>query len=200
MKNQLTNGVFRGLIGGGALMLALSAAPAFAETGADQAGLPAQTKSATVHGSGTVTAIDKSSRTLTVKTDSGDTRSFQVSPDVKGFDKLKKGDTIDVDYTESVAIAILPRGSKLSASDKSATARTGARSGAAGDQVTISAEILSVDTNNNTVTLKGPKGQVETVDVQDPDNQAKLSSLKPGQVMQFTYTEAMAVSVTPSHK
>jgi len=95
---------------------------------------------------------------------------------------------------------MLPKGTKLSASERAASTKTGKGVGATGKQVTVSAEVVSVDTTNNTVTLKGPKGNVETIDVQDPDNQAKLPSLKPGQVMQFTYTEALAVSVTPSAK
>ncbi len=119
---------------------------------------------------------------------------------MKAFDKLKKGDKIDVDYTESIAVAMLPSGTKLSASEKTAAAKTGKGMGGAGRQVTVSAQVVSVDTANNTVTLKGPKGNVETVDVTDPDNQAKLPNLKPGQVMQFTYTEAMAVSVTPDRQ
>jgi hypothetical protein len=72
--------------------------------------------------------------------------------------------------------------------------------GGAGKQITVSAEVINVDAANNTVTLKGPKGNIETVDVKDPENQAKLSSIKPGQVMQFTYTEAVAVAVTPQGK
>ena len=147
-----------------------------------------------------MTAIEKSSRTVTVKTDSGEKHTFQVPSDVKGFDKLKTGDKVDADYTQSLAIAMMPPGSKLSASEKSSAMRTGMGSGAAGKQYTISAQVMSVDTVNNTVTFKGPKGQIETVAVQDPDNQAKLPNLKPGQVMQFTYTEAMAVSVTPAAK
>ena len=200
MKTRFKMGMFLAGIGGGALALALSAAPAFAESGADQAGMPSAGRSSTVHASGKVTAIDKGSRTVTVKTDSGETRSFQVSPDIQAFDKLKKGDKIDVDYTESIAIAMLPAGTKLSASEKTAAAKTGTGMGGAGKQITMSAEIISVDTANNTVTLKGPKGRVETVEVQDPDNQAKLPSLKPGQVMQFTYTEATVVSLTPAGK
>ena len=78
--------------------------------------------------------------------------------------------------------------------------KNGKGTGAMGKQMTISGEITNVDTANNTITLKGPNGQVETIEVQDPENQAKLPSLKPGQVMQFTYTEAMAVSITPSGK
>ena len=75
--------------------------------------------------------------------------------------------------------------------------KTGKGAGATGGQVAVSAQVVSVDPADNTITLKRPKGGVETVNVQDPDNQAKLSSIKPGQVMQFIYTEAMAVSVTP---
>ena len=200
MKNQIKKGILLTTMGAGALALALSGSPAFAESGAAQAGTPVAGSSATEHGSGTVTAIDKGTRTVTLKTDAGETRSFQVSDEVQGFDKLKKGDKVDVDYTESIAIAMLPKGTQLSASDQAAATKTGEGAGAAGRQVTVSAKVLSVDTANNTVTLKGPKGNVETVEVQDPNNQAKLPSLKAGQVMQFTYTEAMAVSVTPKGK
>jgi Cu/Ag efflux protein CusF len=200
MTNQIKKGILLAGIGGGALALALAGSPAFAQGGSDQAGMPSASKSSTVHASGTVTAIDKGSRTVTVKTDAGETRSFQVSNDVKGFDKLKKGDKIDVDYTEAIAVAMLPKGTKLSSSERTAATRTGNGMGGAGKQMTVSAEVLSVDTANNTVTVKGPKGKVETIDVQDPDNQAKLGSIKPGQVMQFTYTEAVAVSVTPEGK
>ena len=200
MKNQGKKSRFLAGIGGGALALALMVAPAFAESGADQAGTPTAGGSATEHASGTVTAIDKSSRILTVKTDSGESRSFQVSNDVKAFDKIKKGDKIEADFTASVAVAMLPAGTKLSSSDRAAAMKSGQGSGAVGKEFTISAEIISVDAANNTVTLKGPKGRVETVSVKDPDNQAKLPDLKPGQVMQFTYTEAVAVSVTPAGK
>ena len=125
MKNQIKKGSFLTVIGGGALAFALSASPAFAESGADPAGMPVAKTSATEHQSGTVTGIDKSTRTVTLKTDAGDPRSFQVSPDVEGFDKLKKGDKVDVDYTESIAIAMLPKGTKLSANEQAAAMKTG---------------------------------------------------------------------------
>lgn len=201
MKNQIEKGIFAACIGGGALALALAASPAFADTGADQGGgTPMTSKSATMHATGTISAIDKSARIVTVKTDAGEKRSVQVGPEVTGFEKLKTGDKVDVEYTESVAVSMLPPGSKPSSSDKAAAMKTGKGAGAAGRQVSISAKVVSVDPAANTITFKGPKGNIETVDVQDPDNQAKLSSIKPGQVMQFTYTEATAVSVTPGGK
>ena len=57
--------------------------------------------------------------------------------------------------------------------------------------------MLEVDVANNKVTFKGPKGNAKVVNVQDPEMQAKLPSLKPGQVVQFTYTEAIAVAIQP---
>jgi L-ascorbate metabolism protein UlaG (beta-lactamase superfamily) len=66
-------------------------------------------------------------------------------------------------------------------------------------EVTASAEIISVDAAANKVTFKGPRG-VRTVIVQDPALQSKLPSLKPGQVVQLTYTEAMAASIQPAAK
>ena len=189
MKNQIKKGIFSRASAGGALAFAPGLSSLLRRCD-QQAGMPSTGASATEHGSGTVTAIDKGTRTVTLKTDAGEIRSFQVSSDVQGFDKLKKGDKVDVDYTESIAIAMLPKGSKLSTSDQAAATKTGEGAGAAGRQITVSAKVVSVDTTNNTVTLKGPKGNVETVEVQDPENQAKLPGLKAGQVMQFTYTGA----------
>jgi hypothetical protein len=205
MTNQTKKTVFATFIGGGVLALALAAAPAFAaDPGADQGGTPGGTpmgtKSATVHASGTITDIDKSSRIVTIKTEGGEKRSVQVGPDVTGFDKLKKGDKVDVAYTESTAISMLPPGSKPSASERAGAMKTGEGMGAAGRQMSVSAKVISVDPAANTVTFKGPKGNIETVDVQDPANQARLPDLKPGTVLQFTYTQAMAVSVTPKGK
>jgi hypothetical protein len=175
-------------------MLLLAARPALAD---EPAGMPSSSKSRTTHDTVTVTAIDKSARSLTVKNADGDMRSIDVPSSVKSFDKLKKGDKIDIDYTESVAISMLPPGSKPSASDKAAMARTGEGEGIVGKRVTVSAEVLEVDAANNKVVFKGPKGNARVVNVQDPDMQAKLPNLKPGQVVQFTYTESFALAIQP---
>jgi len=181
---------------GGALALALAAAPALAD---DQGGMgmPSTGASKTVHASVTVTAVDKSARMLTVKDESGDSHDIQVPADVKSFDKVKKGDKIDIDYTESVALSMLPPGTKPTATEKEAVARTGKGVGGAGKTVTISAEVLEVDAANNKVILKGPKGNARVINVENPAVQAKLPQIKPGQVVQVTYTEAIALALVP---
>ncbi len=62
MKNPIGRNMFVVCVGGGVLALALAGAPAFTDTGTNQ-GTPVAGKSATMHGAGTVTAIDKSTRT-----------------------------------------------------------------------------------------------------------------------------------------
>ena len=147
-----------------------------------------------------VTAIDRSTRVVTLQNAEGEKKTMKVPPDVKAYDTLKVGDRIDIDYQESLALSILPPGSKPTTSERSGGTRMGEGGGPAtlGREMTISAEIVSVDAAANKVTLKGPKGQIKTVTVADPQVQKKLPTLKAGQVVQLTYTEAMAVSIRPS--
>jgi hypothetical protein len=46
--------------------------------------------------------------------------------------------------------------------------------------------------------LKGANGKTLTVHVVDPDLQAKLAALKPGQVVQMDYTESLADDIRPA--
>jgi Cu/Ag efflux protein CusF len=136
---------------------------------------------------------------VTLKNEEGEKVSVQVPQDMKNFDKLKVGDKVDIDYYESLAVAMMPPGSKPSMSERTTKSRE-MGGGVAGREITASAEVISVDPAANKVTFKGPRGQIKTVTVHDPDMQKKLSSLKPGQVVQFTYTEAVAASIRPSAK
>jgi Cu/Ag efflux protein CusF len=71
---------------------------------------------------------------------------------------------------------------------------------AAGDMVTINAKVKAINLKDNTVTFKGPKGNLRTVAVQDPTYQAALKKLKVGDVVEITYAEALAITVEPAKK
>ena len=73
-------------------------------------GAPSTTR--TIHATAVVTAIDKASRHVTIKKPDGEKSTVAVGPDVKAFDHLKVGDKIDIDYSESLALSMLPPGSK----------------------------------------------------------------------------------------
>ena len=127
---------------------------------------------------------------FTVKMSDGGKTELKAPPDMMAFDKLKVGDKIDVEYSESIVLGMLPKGTK-----PSVTATGAAIPGAAGQQMSVSAEIVNVDTIHNKVTFKGPKGKIKTVAVQSPDLQSRLPSLKPGDVLVFQYTEALVTAI-----
>jgi hypothetical protein len=161
--------------------------------GAPQAGSTAEL----THATAMVTAIDRSARTLTLKKEDGEVVTISVPTDVKAYDRVKVGDRIDIDYYESLAISMLPPGAKPSMSER--TRRTTTAGGATtAKETTVSAQVMSVDPAANKVTFKGPRGKLTTITVQDPQMQQKLPSLKPGQMVQFTFTEATAASLRPA--
>jgi Cu/Ag efflux protein CusF len=183
-----------------ALALALATSPATAAdvpsprtTTTTEQGGGATTKTETTHATVVVTAIDKNARKLTVKGADGEKTDIQVPTDVKEFDQLKVGSKIDIDYTESIAVSMAPKGTKPNEMERVATVP-----GAAGREVTVTAEVLKVDPAANKVTLKVPGGKHQTINVTDPDLQAKLPTLKKGQVVMFQYTEAVAAAIQPS--
>lgn len=206
MRNQTKSGMFVACVGCGALGLMLAAGSARADmdqpAGADTVSVgttpTSKTISGTTHETGSVVAIDRTARTMTIKNDAGTKHTIDVPTEVAYFDKLKLGDKVALDYHESVAVSMLPAGSKPSSSERASMMKTGEGAGVMGKQTQISAQVVSVDTANNTVTFKGPHGHIRTVAVQDPDMQQRLQTLKPGQVIQFTYTEAVAAAIAPA--
>jgi hypothetical protein len=149
-----------------------------------------------------VSGIDRAKRTVTLTNSDGERNTMSVPTDVKAYDTLKVGDHVDIDYHESMAVSLAPPGSKPSMTEKTSGSRMGEGGGGAtaGRETTITAQVISVDVPNNKVTFKGPKGNRRTVTVSDPALQKKLPNLKPGQNVQFTYTEAVAASIRPSAK
>jgi hypothetical protein len=58
--------------------------------------------------------------------------------------------------------------------------------------VTIVADVVNVDATAKTVSLKGPKGNVVDLNVQDPE---QLKLVKKGDKVEATYTQALAISM-----
>jgi hypothetical protein len=67
--------------------------------------------------------------------------------------------------------------------------------GAAGRRVTITAQVEAIDLDKGTVTLKGPQGNTKTIKARNPAN---LKQVKVGDLIDITYTEAVAVKVEPA--
>ena len=148
-----------------------------------------------------VVGIDKATRTVTLKGPKGDTVDLVAGDEVKNFDQIKLGDFVVARYMEALTLEL--RKTKAGTGDvtvreDAARAKPGERPAAAGvRQVTAIADVIAVDPKKSTITLKGPRGNVVTLNVQNPD---QFKVVKKGDQVEVTYTEALALSVEPAPK
>ena len=173
--------------------------PVSAQTGAVTSSSPGKVGVAqTVDVSATITAIEKSSRTITLKGPKGDEVKVEAGPEVRNFDQLKVGDVVDMRYRETLALE-LKKGGGMKVEKTEKAGAVGAKpgetpAGVVGRQVTVVGDVMKVDAATQTVTVKGPQRTVD-LKVRDPE-QFKLIAV--GDQIQATYTEALALAVTPA--
>jgi hypothetical protein len=153
-----------------------------------------QTRTQLVHTTATVTSTNLATRTMTIKTEDGEETTIQVPEAVKEFSKVVSGDKIELGFYRSMDISMAPAGTKPSMSERRGR-MVDVGGGLRGREVSVSAEVVSVDPAANTVVFRGPKGNLRTIHVENAANQAKLATLKPGQVVQFDWVEAVAASI-----
>jgi len=148
-----------------------------------------------------VVAIDKASRTVTLKGPKGNIVDVVVGDEVRNFGQIKAGDFVVVGYVQSLSLELQKTktgASGISAQSAAATAKPGERPGAAAaHEVTAIAKVTAVNKKAKTITLKGPRGNSVTLDVQNPD---QFKVVKVGDEVLVNYTEAVAISVEPAPK
>jgi hypothetical protein len=148
-----------------------------------------------------VIGIDKATRTLTLKGPKGRVVDVIAGDEVRNFDQIKLGDLVVARYVEAITLEL--RKTKAGAGDvavreEAARAKPGERPAVAGGrQVTAIADVTAVDPKQSTITLKGPRGNEVTLNVQNPE---QFKVVKKGDQVEVTYTEALALSVEPAPK
>ena len=141
----------------------------------------------------TITAIDPAQRVATLKTEDGNEFELEASPEVTNFDELKVGDMVVATYTQSIGVHIEPAGQASPGIKETASATPGPGQAKLGREVTATLKVESVDVANNMVTLSDGAGRSAPVDVVDPRARERLKTLKPGEMVVVTYTEALAL-------
>jgi len=150
----------------------------------------------------TIVKVDKKSRELTLRDDTGTEVVVVAGDEVRNFDQIKKGDILEVEYHRAAATS-LQKASDTNVAGKATDierAPAGAKPGMVATQMsTIVATVLDIDTKNRLLTVKGPKGGIVTIVV--PADMKAFDSLKKGDKISAEYGEAVAVSVrTPEKK
>jgi hypothetical protein len=148
----------------------------------------------------TVTKINQKTREVTIKTSDGKEHSFVAGDNVKNLAQVKKGDIITVNYTEALAYEVRKHGTAggVTTTEAAASAKPGSKpAGVVAQQTTVTVTITAIDPSVPTVTFMGPKGNTKTIQVRDPQ---KLVGVKVGDLVDITYTEAIAITVDPAPK
>lgn len=150
---------------------------------------------------GSVTKIDKKTRTIYFKNNEGESK-FVAGPEIKNFDQIKKGDRLNVTYELAVAIELIKTKSdgirsKMEASSQSASKPGEKPSRSISNTTTIIADIVDVDHVKNLVSVKGPSGKVTVVTVKNP---ALMADVNVGEQVKVIYFDAMAASITTPKK
>jgi Cu/Ag efflux protein CusF len=147
----------------------------------------------------TVEKIDLATRLVTLRGPDGKVDTITVSENVKNLPQVKVGDRVIVAFFESLAFEVRRAGEAetgVNVLETAVAAKPGERPAAMGGQaVTVTSTIEAIDPVTPSVTLKGPEGNLVTVKVRD---RAKLARVKVGDLVDITYTRAIAVSVEPA--
>jgi len=148
----------------------------------------------------TVVAIDKASRTVTLKVPKGRTVDVIAGDSVRNFDQIRVGDNVVVEYQEALTLELKKAKAPLGTTETvtETRAKPGERpAGAVRREIVALANVVAVDPKKSIISLKGPRGNVVDLKVQNQDH---FKVVKVGDQVEAVYTEALAVSVTPAAK
>ena len=145
----------------------------------------------------TVEAVDVPNRLVTVRNASGDSFIVYVDEANKAFPQAAVGDQVRVRYVESLALRMASAGAGqtgLKVTESTIRPQAGLPAGRTSAEVTATVRIEEVKSNGSVVTFTGPRGR-RTLTVRDPGMKDFVSKLKPGDHVEATYSEALALSL-----
>jgi hypothetical protein len=148
-----------------------------------------------------VKAIDQQTRRVTLERADGSEVTLHADDTVRNLAQVQAGDEVAVSFYESLAYEVKKPGTATpgaTVAGEVARAKPGEKPAGAGARVTtMVATIAGIDKAAGTVTLQGPTGKATTIKARDPRN---LDRVTVGDLVEITYTEAVAVSVEKSAK
>lgn len=148
----------------------------------------------------TVESVDQARREVVLRGAGGALFSVTAGPEVRNLAQIRPGDQVVIRYIEALAARLAPvdtSGSSIADSQAGVvrSAPGTAPTAVAGEQIRTTVQVEAVDRAANTVTFSGPGGAARTVAVRDPDARRFLQTLKPGDRVELTYTESLAIAL-----
>ncbi|MEM7176885.1 MAG: hypothetical protein AAGD47_16095 [Pseudomonadota bacterium] len=146
----------------------------------------------------TVQTVDPKTREILLT--EGDGRAFVIiaGPEVRNFDQLESGDKVSTTYFEAVAVQMAASddpggGVTVNAAER---AEEGAKPGLVAGQVSdFVVEFLDYNPESHIATFIGPNNVVQRTVVR-PEMREFAAARKPGERVQVTVEQALAISVS----
>ena len=149
-----------------------------------------------------VESVDQAQRSVLLRGEDGALFTIVAGPEVRNLAQLKAGDRVVVRYREALAASLAKPDTSAPAAQATARADRaplGEKPGGSSEQMLRArVTITRIDPRHNMVSFVGPAHVERTVEVLDPEMQRFLHTLKVGDEVDLTYTEALAVSVEPA--
>jgi hypothetical protein len=149
----------------------------------------------------TVTAVveskDDAARSLVLRGPRGRTLAVTADEGISNFDAIKEGDKVSAKVSEAATVSVRKGGDGIRESavrEGVASSAGDAGAGAAAARMTtVVANVWAIDRKKQVLSLRGPKGNVTDVVVNDP---ASLKGLAIGDQLEVKYVEAVALGIT----
>jgi hypothetical protein len=143
-----------------------------------------------------VESIDAANRTLVLRGPKGRTLPVNADDRVKNFQAIKVGDKVSAKIAQAVTVSLRKNGDGIRESSVQQVASSGSGGlpvTAAGRMTTVVANIWAIDRKKNVVSLRGPKGNITDVNVNEPE---RLKGLSVNDQVEVQYVEAVALAVS----
>jgi hypothetical protein len=153
----------------------------------------------TVEATATVQSLNLSTRQVGLKTEDGQMLTIVAGPEVRNLAQIDLGDKVKAVYIRGIAARMAAPG-RAAAGTEVTTGMVRAAEGdkpaaMIGESVSTVVKIVSFDAPSNLVTFAAPDGLVHSVVVQEPEMQEFARGLKPGDEVEVTFTEALAIGI-----
>ncbi len=160
----------------------------------------AEQQQETTTASFSVEKVDRSNRSLVVQGPGGSRMTVKVAPTVEGFEQLQKGDQVELDYYMSSVVSLAPADAPAAQEQEAPTRANAPALGAAADTqlITTAARVTAVDNDKGALQIVTPDKRPQTLLVQDRAERRRLRSLSPGDRVEVTYAEPVAVGLRTS--
>ena len=151
---------------------------------------------------GRITAIDPSTRLVTLTQSNGTTVKRKVSDTVQNLGVVKVGDNVLVGYEEKLSFVLSGPNAKTPSDRQTSVAVSAAgpkaEAGVAASQTVASWWVVGTDTGAGTISLVDPNGgEVRTFRVVTPEGRAQLPRVKSGDYLTAVESVILVVAISP---